>query len=226
MGMPPAALGLGLLMLAPTDLSAGAPQPCPEAPVRVAAPEGALADRICTASRDAVTAMETCGIALADEQAIEVVEPPLPMDCLGLYHCGEDRIELLSPADVADQRRPEGAFAAVPLERFYPSLILHELAHAAYDDRPCPLPNCIVTSEYIAYAMQIRSLPPEDRVDVERFVTREPPVSREELGMTTLLLSPDIFAAKVWAHFLARPDGCAYLRQMMAGDIILDRERP
>ena len=89
-----------------------------------------------------------------------------------------------------------------------------------------PVQNCLTSSEYVAYAMQVMSLPPQYRAAFAEDSGIEEPAGRDEISAITLLMAPDVFAQKAWAHFSQRPDGCAHVAGMMAGDFYLDVERP
>lgn len=198
---------------------------CEGLPLKVRAPEAAEAALTCEAAARAWPRLARCGAAPAQELTIDLVDD-LEGDCLGVYHCGEDWIELLSPAALAGHRLDDSPFAALPADVFFDSIVVHELVHAAYDKVPCPFQNCLTSSEYAAYAMQVMSLPAEYRAAFADDSGIEGPVGRDEISAITLLMAPDLFAQKVWAHFSQRPDGCDYVAGMMAGDFYLDVERP
>ena len=200
---------------------------CDGIPVTVSAPGPALADRTCRAATRAVRLLAQCGVKLQHPQRIEVKEAiPGSSDCLGVYHCGKNRIELLSPAAIEQMRSGDGAFHALPSDIYFDSVVAHELAHAAYDAVPCPYPDCLLTSDYVAYAMQVHSLPPAARKLFETDLSMENKISRYELSVVGLLMSPRSFARKAWVHFSQREDGCAYVGEMMRANFYLDTERP
>ncbi|AKI02612.1 hypothetical protein IMCC20628_03930 [Hoeflea sp. IMCC20628] len=145
---------------------------------------------------------------------------------MGIYHCGAGRIEILTPASVESLRRDDSAFSSIPTETFFDSIVAHELAHAAYDAVPCPYSDCLVTSEYVAYAMQVYSLPPPDQKAFAENFALEDRVSRYKISAISLMMAPDQFARNVWAHFSQREDGCAYVADMMRANFYLDTERP
>lgn len=200
---------------------------CDGIPVTVSAPDLALAEQTCRAAARTLPLMAQCGVVLSHPQDVEVMEVfPEPRDCMGIYHCGANRIEILSPASIERLRRDDSAFHSIPTAIYFDSILAHELAHAAYDGVPCPYPDCLVTSEYVAYAMQVDSLPPPYRTIFEADVALRDRLSRYEISAIVLLMAPDQFARNVWAHFSQREDGCAYVADMMRADFYLDTERP
>lgn len=200
---------------------------CAQTRITVRSPDIAIRERTCRAVSNALPKLSHCGAAPERHQLIEMVasisDAPT---CMGIYHCGEDRIELLNPDEMAAARKPDGPFSTLPDGVFFDSVVAHELAHAAYDAVPCPFENCLLTSEYVAYAMQIYSLSAADRATFEADKDTETRISRDAISLIGLMMAPGRFAAKVWAHFSQRDDGCAFVRQMMEGRVYLDKERP
>ncbi len=214
---PPFSPLLALILALP----ASAETLCEGTPVSVSAPP-AQTERLCRAVQAALPQLAACGLALETPVSITLADS-LPGDCLGLYHCGEDRIELVSPEALSGQRRADGVFASLPDDRYFDSIVAHELAHAAHDARPCPSGLCLATSEYLAYNFQILGLTPEDRARVEATLDMRSPVSHDAVNAMILLFAPDAFAARAWAHLNQRADPCAYLRHVAAGDFTFDR---
>ncbi len=208
-----------------TSPVAAEPLQCDAIAATVDAPDPALARQVCESARDARDALLACNVPITRDLTITVADRIEP-ECLGVYHCGEDRIEILSPAGVEAYREGDGVFADVPVDRYFDSILLHEMAHAAYDAVPCPFGTCIATSEYLAYALQIRSLTDADRVAILSDTDDAEMVTRDEVNPFVLMMAPDIFARKAWLHFSQRPDPCDYARQIMSGDVLLDYERP
>lgn len=200
---------------------------CDGLPLTVSGSDAALAEQTCRAAERILPLIAECGVVLSQSQDIEIREViPESFNCMGIYHCGENSIEILSPRAIEGLRREDSAFSAVPTGVYFESVLAHELAHAAYDAVPCPFADCVVTSEYVAYAMQVYSLPPPERSLFEADVAMEDRVSRYEISSIGLLMAPDQFARNVWAHFSQREDGCAYVAEMMGANFYLDTERP
>lgn len=200
---------------------------CDGIPLIISAPSSEIARQTCQAATRTLPILAQCGVILSQPQAIEVVQtlPGFP-DCMGIYHCGKNTINILTPSAVERLRRDDSAFHAIPSAAYFESILAHELAHAAYDAVPCPYPNCLLTSEYVGYAMQVFSLPRTDQKLFEADIDLENRVSRYEISIIGLLMAPENFPRKVWAHFVQRKDGCAYVADMMRADFYLDKERP
>jgi hypothetical protein len=221
--------GISTVMAIACSVSAGNSEllSCEGISVSVDAPDLALAEQACQAAAHAVPLIAECGVAFSQPQIIEVTDAiPEAPDCMGIYHCGTNRIEILAPGSMESLRRDDSAFYSIPTEIYFDSIIAHELAHAAYDAVPCPYSDCLVTSEYVAYAMQVYSLPPRDQRAFEAGLALENRVSRYEISAINLMMAPDRFARNVWVHFSQRRDGCAYVADMMRANFHLDTARP
>ena len=154
---------------------------------------------------------------------IELVQD-LQQGCVGLYHCGEGFIEVLSPAALREIRKQDGAFSHLPVDAYFESIIIHELVHAATENMPCPFDDCVAAKEYVAYVMQIMSLMPDARKEFEEVSGIDRSVSADELSLLMLLMVPELFAQKVWAHFSQRDAPCDFVEQLLKAEILIDRE--
>lgn len=180
----------------------------------------------CEAVAQARTLFESCNIPpITRPLKIELIDE-IDTGCFGQYHCGEDWIELLTPSAMVAHRLSDGIYADLPVDRFFQSIAVHELTHAAIDGSPCPFPTCLVRGEYVAYVMQMMSLTPEQRRHIEEradLIGRR--ISRDELNSVMYFMAPDRFAVKSWMHFTQRDDPCGFLGQIVDGTVLLDRER-
>ncbi len=212
-----------LVVVMSSVTSAGPPVTCPNPMFSVRADTRTLVDATCSAADHAVSVLAQCDMSLPDPIEVSIADH-LPEECLGLFHCGQARIEILSPEKMLIARKNEGAFAAVPPDILFQSVLLHELVHAAYDKVECPFGDCRVTAEYLAYALQILDLPRDIQLAMMGDVSLEKKVSRDELNLMILLIAPDRFARKAAAHLSQRDDKCGYVHNIMSGNLILDRE--
>ncbi|WP_135507479.1 DUF6639 family protein [Roseovarius aestuariivivens] len=203
---------------------ASEPVLCPQTSVTVEAANPEDAARSCRAAQTAIAQMTQCEMPL-DRPITLTLREELAKDCLGLYHCGEDRIDLLSPRALEEARSETSAFAHLPTPRFFDTLVAHELAHAAFDARPCPLESCVVAAEYLAYTAQVRVLTEAERAPFKA-MTETRTISRDEINVMLLFMAPQSFARKAWAHLNQRPDPCAFVGQVMSGHVLMDRVHP
>ncbi|QFT92919.1 hypothetical protein FIU86_08695 [Roseovarius sp. THAF9] len=197
---------------------------CPGTPVTVRAGSSADAAPICTAVTDALQTLRTCNVPLTHSVTV-IQRDTLKSGCMGVYHCGEEEIELLTPATMEAARNPDSSLAFVDTQTYFNSILTHELAHAAFDAVPCPFDSCLATHEYVAHVMQVRSLPAADIARFEAAVDMDTPLSRESINPFIYLMAPDAFLRRAWAHYRQRPDPCGYIGEIMSGKVVLDRER-
>ncbi|NNE88172.1 MAG: hypothetical protein HKN27_08860 [Silicimonas sp.] len=179
---------------------------------------------ICDAAAQAQEIFKQCNVpSLSAPLHVDVVED-IRDGCVAMYHCGEGLVEVLS-SDLMTQRRDiNGAFSFLTIDRYFHSVIVHEITHAAFDAVHCPIDNCVVGSEYVAYAIQVMSLTADER---QSFVDRaglDRRVGRDELSALILYIAPHLFAQKVWTHLSQRDDPCGYIGQITEGRILLDFE--
>ncbi len=218
--------GIRLLIaaiVAPT-LACGEPLTCHHEQFVVVGADDAFGPKLCSVAEAAVAELATCNLQIGRTIQIEVV-PGLPPVCVGEYHCGDDRILVLSPSLLANARDSDNRFSELPDEAYFQSIVLHELVHAALDGMPCPFDSCPVTQEYVAYAMQVRGLSDEDRSAFlsDRDLSMEVPP--DAINLAILSMAPDVFAARAYVHFIQQPDPCGYIGRIASGEILLDYEQ-
>lgn len=217
--IPAVAAGLIGLLAAPLSAQTAA---CPD-PRFSTLNAGADAGSICAAAVRATAELSSCNLDVPTPLVIEVSQT-LSENCLGLYHCGEQRVEILPRASYAELLAGEysSVFAPVSPAEFFDSIIRHEFAHAALDGMPCPFENCLVGQEYVAYTMQVRFLPEADRAAFLAMNPHDGPVPRDLLNAMTLLMRPNLFARRAWQHLTERPDPCAFIDRIARGEVVLD----
>ena len=216
----------GIFPLCLATQLAAEPLACLDPLITVTGSDLATRELACSAAAEARKTLASCNAILDRAIEFEIVEA-FDTDhaaCLGLYHCGEDKIEILSPADMAAARDKEGAFELIADEAYWQSIIVHELTHAAYDTIKCPFTSCVATTEYAAYAMQVFSLPPDQQALFGTSVTLRSKPSFDSISMVMLFMAPDRFAKMAWLHFRGREDPCDYMRLIMEGQMFFDRE--
>lgn len=214
------------VLISATAALAAEPEACPSGRVFT---EGAgdNAQIICTYAARATEQLQSFDLAVPAPVTIAVI-PELGDHCLGVYHCGTGRIEILAPEAYVPLREAgeASAFATVSNDAFVESIIRHELAHAALDSMPCPFEACPVGQEYVAYTMQIWFLPENDRVAFEDAQPHDGPISRDMLSGIMLMMAPELFAHRAWFHLRAREDPYAFIGQITRGEVLLDYEHP
>jgi hypothetical protein len=217
---------VAIVLISASGALAEEPETCPSGRVFT---EGAgdNAEIICTYAARATEQLQSFGLAVPAPVTIAVI-PELVDHCLGIYHCGTGRIEILAPEAYVTLREAgeASAFATVSNDAFFESIIRHELAHAALETMPCPFEACPVGQEYIAYTMQVWFLPENDRLAFEEAKSHDGPISRDMLSGIMLMMAPELFAHRAWLHLQAREDPYAFIGQITRGEVLLDYEHP
>jgi hypothetical protein len=199
------------------------PVACPDPLLAVEGTDPDTATRLCETAVAAKAHLAECGLVQTRPLTIEVTpEIDGPADhCAGLYICGSDRIRIIPPSAVADTIPAGSAFATIDAEAFHDSLVVHEMAHALMDRIDCAERRCAADLEYVAYAMQIGSLPPGEREALTGFREIRRPVDPARLNDFLLWMKPDLFALHAWAHFDDPGTGCAFVADLLSGEATL-----
>ncbi|MBJ3763032.1 hypothetical protein ILP92_09780 [Maribius pontilimi] len=198
---------------------------CPEIDVTAVADDPAVRRMICAAASEKAKALAACNIRVPTPLRITATTD-LPVDCAGLYDCQTKEILVATPDHLASIARPDRPLRFLSPDLEFASVIAHEMTHAAYDRVPCPFENCLATTEYLAYAMQIQTLPPAARAAVTSNFTYDRDISRDEINPVFLLMAPDKFSQKAWLHLSQRDAPCEFVDQIMRGNIHFDVEHP
>lgn len=218
-----------LLFAAQTALSetpAGtAPHTCDTVDARILGADPVLAASACTHLQAAAVHFAAC--ALPPPPPVEVtITNKIYATCVGLYHCGEQRIEVLSPSALTPLRDRLDRFGHLTPERLFASVLLHEYAHAVFDGTPCPYETCIASSEYFAYTLQIAALTDAERAPFEARIVPEARPPRDMISSIMLFAAPDRFIDAAWAHFRTHPDACRQWQAVVEGLEVFDNLHP
>ncbi|WP_323770302.1 hypothetical protein [Antarctobacter sp.] len=207
-------------------VTASAQVPCDNGLVTVKTNAAELVERACRASDRVFAQLDACDQRLSERVNIQTAQEILG-DCLGLFHCGKAKIEVLTPDALSRKIEADSIFAHIPPQEFFESVVIHELIHALYDGTPCTaeFTECYVTSEYLAYALQFEALPTKFRAPwLDEFDPNET-VKRDEISLGSLMLETDQFALSAWAHLKQRPDRCDWINGILDGSIVFTRPR-
>lgn len=201
---------------------------CDGIPIEVTAPTDALAQRACDTARRSQALFASCNVPPISHPVHVDITTKIESDCYATFHCGEDRIEILPPRSMAQLRTSDDLFGFLSDERYFDSVLTHELAHAVFDRVACSYGTCRATTEYLAYTMQILSLTPAQREIFEQRAGFDPdrPTDNATVNVMILAMAPDVFASRVWAHVNARGDICGAIGRVTSGELIFDGDWP
>ena len=115
--------------------------------------------------------------------------------------------------------------AKVDFDAVYGSIFVHEVVHAAFWkqlDHSKREPVSAMATEYVAYALQILSLPEVDRESLLAAFPRKPPTDLAPFNYFALQISPLRFATNAYTHFMSLDDRCQFLREIISGGVEFD----
>lgn len=175
---------------------------------------------ICLAAGDALDFLRDCGLRLPGDLQIEVANEGIEVGGLEVFGCFDaetDKIRLLDLERCAKAAAVNKAYAALPANQFYKSIVAHEVAHRVFrsnlGNRTIPRAG----HEYVAYAVQITQMPETVRRQFLAPIKRSPPSDLRRFADMLLLMAPEAFAAMSYDHFSAPGNGCKLLRDLLMG---------
>ncbi|MEX5728845.1 hypothetical protein Ga0609869_002198 [Rhodovulum iodosum] len=194
--------------------------PCSGDPrITVEAERPAIMAAACDAVARARPRLAACHLDQSRPLVIRVVDETQHLDeaCLAYYDCRDDSISVSGPDALSRSLKHDSIWARIAPAALFDSLITHELAHAFLDQTECTGVPCYADHEYIAYALQIDGLSPEDRARVLDGHKVRLPVDPMGLNEFTVLSAPGYFAQAAWLHFSAPDNGCAFVEKLIEG---------
>lgn len=214
----------GFLILA--SAANAEPLPCDNPLILVDSEYPVLHKRVCAAVSAVLPKLEACYLK-QDRPIVFGFEDEISQSdivCLGLYHRGEDRIDLLTPEGFRQAHMQSEFCDSIPANEHFDSIVVHELTHALLDQSLWQSTAHRVDHEYIAYAMQIESMTEPGRDQFIANTGLNGPIEVGHFNEFTLDMSPSVFAAKSWLHFSSPGNGCEFAGQIVRGEYTLWQE--
>lgn len=215
-----AVLALALVISLMPGATPAAPILCPDTMISVEAKDQETRVLVCDTVVTTLPRLADCGLDQRLSLTIDVVDRVMIGDvpCLATFDCSTHTITLTHPdalaLRLAETPSPLSLLEPEPLIR---SLIVHELSHALFDQMSIGSARSAANHEYVAYAMQLASLPADQR---QLLLDAHPvtgPISEMELNEFIAAMAPFQFASKVWAHFSTPENGCAFIGKLVSG---------
>lgn len=172
---------------------------------------------VCEAAEGAVEELGMCGIKQNKPfRAFVVAELPeeCPPNALGFYDASTDRVVVATYDTCVEITESDKRFGVPMSKPLYRSLLVHEFVHALVEQ------NAKVNRpghEYIAYAIQLKSMESELRAQIKRNYPHPVPITENELNDNYFYLSPPDFAVKAYNHFATPGNGCGFIRDLIQG---------
>jgi Family of unknown function (DUF6639) len=177
---------------------------------------------VCTAVKKTTKLFRQCGFMKLPRIRVQVEKEPVNVcgvDAFGSYDAQRQTIRIVDATTCEKMAKVNAAYASLPFGELYQSIVVHEIAHQFFRSHLKDKKASHATHEYIAYAMQIASMPPQVRDQLLNSFPREPP---EDLGPFVdmlLLMSPMYFGVLAYDHFSAPGNGCRVLQEIVRGEI-------
>ena len=175
---------------------------------------------VCRAAEQVSSVLDACGLGMAARIPVYVVQD-LPAECpahaLGYFDARDATVTIPDYAACVALAGPEGRFGMPVTPALYESLIAHELVHAIVSQHQGESAMGRAGQEYLAYAIQLVTMPPSLRARILARYPQANPVLLGELSETYLDLAPGRFAVKSYLNFVAQKDRCALIEDLMEG---------
>jgi len=205
----------------PVGAAAAPPGRCPGLLVDVSAGSADEHRLVCSAADTALQLLGRCSITLRRPLQVQIMSPvrhPLGGPVFGLFDIPREQVLVTKETNIP--ALVEGTpYARLPRSDFYRSLVVHEVVHGIMHQNLERKATTHAAYEYPAYALQIASLPPGVREQFLRSFDQGAVGSDTLFSDAVLAFDPYFFAARAYHHFMSAPNGCAYLKSLLAGEV-------
>jgi len=197
---------------------------CESANVTVTAPRLSLAHSVCDNVEETLSLLEQCDLALPDPVKITVLDdlPNVSHACFGFYECDGNRISIRSPDSIAEVSGQSALYMGLDPNTVFDSIVTHEVSHAAFAQSSRGDAECLANHEYVAYVMQMWSLPPAVRGRIVERFGQDELVDSLRLNELVAVMAPAKFAALAWQHFNEDGNGCDFVKDLTTGRASLE----
>ncbi len=210
-------------LAAPAAASARAQERCPEVAVDV---EGASSDQrrlACSAARRALGRLGQCDIVLQRPLRIQMLDevrhPRHGGLIFGFFDTAREVVLVAKDDRIPDLVRDTPYGVLQPLE-FYKSVIVHEVVHGVMHQNLRRRPTSNASYEYPAYAIQLESLPSDERQKLLRATSSEIGGQRVHIQRYYLILRSILFRHASLSTFHGRTE------QLRSSDCAFGRRGP
>jgi len=144
------------------------------------------------------------------------------VDVLGTYDQKTNTITIpslgIAQASNAQDSNAQPSCLGMQIDHdMYRSFVVHEMTHAIAHQTGLMSPTDHVSHEYLAYAVQIATLPPPRRNRILTQHDLDGFSADDEISLIYLMLGPDQFAVKSYLHFARPENGKHFVRRISKG---------
>ena len=212
-------IAFGFISLAATDVSADEMH-CPDVPVNVSAHSDNLAASVCAAAIWTRAFFLRCGLVQERALTIDVVDRlthPLGLPVIAMFDASKWRIQISTMQTTQSTILPGSIYKKLPIRDVYESLVVHEVAHAIFREHVLDHKLPVAAHEYVAYAVQIASLPSNTRDAFLAVFPRQTPSGFGIFNDISLAMGPLRFGANAYRHLFKDDESCQTIRRIAAG---------
>jgi hypothetical protein len=194
---------------------------CPAIPVDVVAESSEERDLACSAASTALELLGHCEITLRRPLHLEILRDVRhPFGKHSIFGLFDNQLETVFVTREANVPSLVGGppYSELPRRDFYRSLIVHEVVHGVMHQNFKRAPASHAAFEYPAYALQIASLPSDERSKFLQSIPGNADPGAYVLNDYVLFFDPFYFAAHAYRHFSAA-DGCVNLTALLQGEV-------
>ncbi len=211
-----------IALVAGAGIAYGANQRCPGTTVIVRSGEPRDVASVCRAATIATKLLSRCGIERNLDLGVTLIDEvrhPCGVAVLGQYLTKQDMIELTTFSGCVDALAPDNAYRQLPQREAWRSLAVHEITHGIVSRAARAKDLAPMAQEYVAYAIQISSLSADSRRKLLEAMPGRAPSDTTSFNELYHAIDPLRFGVNAYRHYSAMPDGCAFLNQLMRGEI-------
>lgn len=177
------------------------------------------ADAVAFLSQQGFTVDTVMQIDILDSVFLHTNENP-SFRILGQFDAKQNRI-MVTSIDGQREMAEEKPIFGVPYDvALFRSVVAHEVAHAIADDNFQVEEPSRLAHEYIAYIVQLATMPPRLSQQVFEALPAQAFETETDINPMFYGLNPDLFAVKSYGHYRSPGVGVAFLQTLLHRDLM------
>ncbi|CFX37522.1 conserved exported protein of unknown function [Candidatus Filomicrobium marinum] len=200
---------------------------CPGIPIEVSGSSDVEGRAVCASAKRANAFFEYCGLPQKRKLRVEILSEviqPFGLPVIALFDAKRWRIQISTFEAMRTILLPGSAYRRLPLRDVYDSLVVHEVAHAVFREHIGHRNLPIAAHEYVAYAVQINSMPTKTRDLFLSTFQRPTSLDVEMFNDIYLAMAPLRFGANAHRHLFRHGQSCEMLSKIVAGRVVFSQE--
>lgn len=181
----------------------------------------------CAGAADAASFLSQLGLTVDTVMRVDVLDvisvqiwENSSFRVLGEFDAKQNRIKVTSTDGQREMAKEKPIFGIPYDEAFFRGVVAHEVAHAIADDNFQVAEPSRMAHEYIAYVVQLATMPARSRQQVLDHYQATAFSTELEINPMIYGLNPDVFAVKSYLHFLKPDTGIAFVQRLLHRDLM------